>query len=107
MEDKGSYLGQNRTNSRNMMRCGTTGFTVSYPSLSVFFFQAEDGIRDTSVTGVQTCALPIYNPHFLAFAATRSCRRASRRTPGSGGCGGNRRAGTAPAAFAPDRKSVV
>ena len=26
----------------------------------VFFLQAEDGIRDTSVTGVQTCALPIY-----------------------------------------------
>src|SRR5260370_2186431 len=26
----------------------------------VFFFQAEDGIRDSSVTGVQTCALPIY-----------------------------------------------
>src|SRR5437879_13580887 len=25
----------------------------------VFFYQAEDGIRDTSVTGVQTCALPI------------------------------------------------
>src|SRR5437762_11216253 len=25
-----------------------------------FFFDAEDGIRDTSVTGVQTCALPIY-----------------------------------------------
>src|SRR5262249_58073755 len=34
------------------------------PSLSgvlffIFFFQAEDGIRDWSVTGVQTCALPI------------------------------------------------
>src|SRR5690606_39847861 len=27
-----------------------------------FFFQAEDGIRDFHVTGVQTCALPIYNP---------------------------------------------
>src|SRR5207249_5977711 len=27
--------------------------------LSVFFFQAEDGIRDRNVTGVQTCALPI------------------------------------------------
>src|SRR3989339_28202 len=27
--------------------------------LSAFFFQAEDGIRDWSVTGVQTCALPI------------------------------------------------
>ena len=25
-----------------------------------FFFQAEDGIRDRLVTGVQTCALPIY-----------------------------------------------
>src|SRR5205823_8734957 len=31
-----------------------------------FFFQAEDGIRDKLVTGVQTCALPILNPasHF-------------------------------------------
>ena len=28
-------------------------------SVSLFFFQAEDGIRDSSVTGVQTCALPI------------------------------------------------
>src|SRR5262249_57865283 len=26
-----------------------------------FFFQAEDGIRDWSVTGVQTCALPIWD----------------------------------------------
>src|SRR5207237_6528327 len=28
--------------------------------LSDFFFRAEDGIGDSSVTGVQTCALPIY-----------------------------------------------
>src|SRR5256885_1324404 len=28
-----------------------------------FFFQAEDGIRDYKVTGVQTCALPISNRH--------------------------------------------
>src|SRR5207249_8376621 len=28
----------------------------------VFFFQAEDGIRDRNVTGVQTCALPISLP---------------------------------------------
>src|SRR2546430_12263609 len=27
-----------------------------------FFFQAEDGIRDLTVTGVQTCALPIFPP---------------------------------------------
>src|SRR5260370_3113298 len=30
-----------------------------YDEFFVFFFQAEDGIRDSSVTGVQTCALPI------------------------------------------------
>src|SRR5688572_33307023 len=34
-----------------------------------FFFQAEDGIRDLTVTGVQTCALPIYTE-----------RRASQRS---------------------------
>src|SRR5260370_30178931 len=28
-------------------------------AFDAFFFQAEDGIRDSSVTGVQTCALPI------------------------------------------------
>src|SRR5215469_965975 len=36
--------------------------------LSFFFFQAEDGIRDLYVTGVQTCALPIY-PGCLAGVA--------------------------------------
>src|SRR5208337_5430669 len=34
-------------------------FYHSFDCLFFFFFQAEDGIRDTSVTGVQTCALPI------------------------------------------------
>src|SRR2546430_11184485 len=29
--------------------------------ISFFFFQAEDGIRDLTVTGVQTCALPIWS----------------------------------------------
>src|SRR5437763_9404441 len=41
-----------------------------------FFFQAEDGIRDTSVTGVQTCALPIWS---------RPTSR-TRRTDGSIAC---------------------
>src|SRR6266481_1780748 len=31
----------------------------------IFFFQAEDGIRDGTVTGVQTCALPILRWHDL------------------------------------------
>src|SRR6266568_5214606 len=39
-----------------------------------FFFQAEDGIRDGTVTGVQTCALPI----------SRRNRRYAPRSPGSG-----------------------
>src|SRR2546427_3307581 len=33
-----------------------------------FFFQAEDGIRDLTVTGVQTCALPILNDLSVAVA---------------------------------------
>src|SRR5690625_3438900 len=37
------------------------------PSLSSFFFQAEDGIRDGHVTGVQTCALPIFIGELLFF----------------------------------------
>src|SRR5699024_12054943 len=36
-----------------------------------FFFQAEDGIRDRNVTGVQTCALPICP---LALAQVVPCR---------------------------------
>src|SRR5256885_5655565 len=39
-------------------------YNVRNSTLSVvfFFFQAEDGIRDYKVTGVQTCALPILQP---------------------------------------------
>src|SRR5437773_8561497 len=41
-----------------------------------FFFQAEDGIRDRDVTGVQTCALPIYEVrNFLAANALFWCDR--------------------------------
>src|SRR5258706_7055690 len=39
-----------------------------------FFFQAEDGIRDWSVTGVQTCALPIFIKHL-------KCKTSSKSTP--------------------------
>src|SRR5437867_9985373 len=35
------------------------GVFADHGFLSFFFFQAEDGIRDRTVTGVQTCALPI------------------------------------------------
>src|ERR1017187_4086132 len=53
-----------------------------------FFFQAEDGIRDTSVTGVQTCALPIYGCYPRSGANERrvgagSCAREKERRPGA------------------------
>src|SRR5690606_40244542 len=47
-------------------------------SRSFFFFQAEDGIRDFHVTGVQTCALPIYRGserHALAACDLSRSRR--------------------------------
>src|SRR5262249_59455891 len=44
-----------------------------FAQLDIFFFQAEDGIRDWSVTGVQTCALPI------SAAALRPPRRVGLR----------------------------
>src|SRR5438270_7305085 len=37
-----------------------------------FFFQAEDGIRDLTVTGVQTCALPISRKHANSFQCGES-----------------------------------
>src|SRR5690606_40301918 len=49
---------------------------------SCFFFQAEDGIRDFHVTGVQTCALPIFQdlavPDCDHLAADRLLRRGVR-----------------------------
>src|SRR5256885_5306294 len=41
--------------------------------LMIFFFQAEDGIRDYKVTGVQTCALPIFgSTATLGYSPPRS-----------------------------------
>src|SRR5260370_15879530 len=42
-------------------RCHYQRDPASCHSTLFFFFQAEDGIRDSSVTGVQTCALPIWD----------------------------------------------
>src|SRR5699024_11742627 len=39
-----------------------------------FFFQAEDGIRDRNVTGVQTCALPILSSGALSGTSGKSLR---------------------------------
>src|SRR5437016_11173323 len=48
--------------------------------LCFFFFQAEDGIRDWSVTGVQTCALPILDGYaFTVLSPVTSVRSTSTR----------------------------
>src|SRR2546430_3705562 len=44
---------------RTPVREGLGREAVWYNNRLIFFFQAEDGIRDLTVTGVQTCALPI------------------------------------------------
>src|SRR5437870_8423251 len=63
-----------------------------------FFFQAEDGIRDGHVTGVQTCALPISPARRSQPARPRpEPARASRSSPGTAG-------GRLPGAPAPSPK---
>src|SRR3712207_3238032 len=51
----------------------------------VFFFQAEDGIRDIGVTGVQTCALPIStSSHHPQLSPPRGSLTILARTPADG-----------------------
>src|SRR3712207_2913963 len=47
-----------------------------------FFFQAEDGIRDIGVTGVQTCALPILGEQGVELRGARGDRPGDRRRTG-------------------------
>src|SRR5436309_10023383 len=49
---------------------------MRFNSVVFFFFQAEDGIRDFHVTGVQTCALPICKREFILLGAPRRRRPA-------------------------------
>src|SRR2546429_1488398 len=77
-----SYLNQYLTNLPSIL----SYFSIS-DVLVFFFFQAEDGIRDVAVTGVQTCALPISRSDlcrrlFCPRPRRRACRprRRSSRT---------------------------
>src|SRR5207253_3695857 len=66
---------------RNWLTCRFMTFIIFltvYLFFFFFFFQAEDGIRDGHVTGVQTCALPISGP-----STRRRARRAPSRPAGS------------------------
>src|SRR5256885_10676767 len=75
--------------------------------LYLFFFQAEDGIRDYKVTGVQTCALPICGPGSHRRPYNPGCAAAGE-FPRTGARAGCRRGRTgvrpaAPGAGAPPR----
>src|SRR2546430_16572377 len=67
-----------------------------------FFFQAEDGIRDLTVTGVQTCALPIWLPRKSPPLAAMRIANPGERAPATTGllttcltCGCDETAGSA------------
>src|SRR3989440_2842477 len=55
-----SYLAPGMWSFFFRAKVGLRVFIFTVILLFFFFFQAEDGIRDLIVTGVQTCALPIY-----------------------------------------------
>src|SRR3712207_9038514 len=74
-----------------------------------FFFQAEDGIRDIGVTGVQTCALPICGPaalHRLGRGHPAGLLRAAGRARDTRRAGGGNLLSPESGAGW-DRKSVV
>src|SRR5690554_7756824 len=72
--------------------------STAFYFLFFFFFQAEDGIRDADVTGVQTCALPILGRAswlpmtltapwrgWISFIPTSGCRWVSQKKGGPSG----------------------
>src|SRR3989449_7280535 len=52
-----------------MLAGGVCYLLLHLAVLFFFFFQAEDGIRDVAVTGVQTCALPIFREFLRVYPA--------------------------------------
>src|SRR2546429_7124231 len=54
-----------------------------------FFFQAEDGIRDVAVTGVQTCALPIYFSCESVYCSVFVCSEVLMTSGGTSFAGGS------------------
>src|SRR2546430_17601092 len=74
-----------------------------------FFFQAEDGIRDLTVTGVQTCALPTTSAGRTRCSASKkqgACS-ATRRTSAGGSCSSRARALTSLAGRGRDRGGLA
>src|SRR2546430_17502151 len=73
-----------------MMVCLVCSYYAVVRYSQFFFFQAEDGIRDLTVTGVQTCALPICGQGRVDRAHRARTRAASGRSPARRRLGGAR-----------------
>src|SRR5476651_2547071 len=58
-----SDIAQAQSEGKTMEKKEGEYFEAENERYKIFFFQAEDGIRDIGVTGVHTCALPIYVAH--------------------------------------------
>src|SRR5438309_8402778 len=72
-------LGADRLGTLRSNTVSVPGSESARAEQVLFFFQAEDGIRDGTVTGVQTCALPISAERRPAAATAASRRRQCRR----------------------------
>src|SRR2546426_5974470 len=87
---------------------GIRDYKVTGVQTCAFFIQAEDGIRDYKVTGVQTCALPI-SATSLIYGTRRTGRASSASTssPARAWRGSRSRIGCSLRTTCGDRKSVV
>src|SRR2546430_1068523 len=90
-----------------LMQTVTVSCLTQLSWLTIFFIQAEDGIRDLTVTGVQTCALPISprraHPGAHVYRGVRAPRRGGphavrllERELGAAGAGGRQSHGSVP-----------
>src|SRR2546427_9517642 len=89
---------QSEAGRLNVTVTGGQSFTLRLRSHTVFFFfQAEDGIRDLTVTGVQTCALPISSEQPILYPTGSPEGRTARqaRTRRRWRSGGHRRSASA------------
>src|SRR5256886_10327446 len=64
----------------NCRECANVGYLYLVCHIC-FFFQAEDGIRDLTVTGVQTCALPILSCWACSWSLDKSSRNTRLELP--------------------------
>src|SRR2546429_132098 len=76
--EQGIKFMKDGVNATHLATVNTTGYIVH-----AFFFQAEDGIRNVAVTGVQPCALPISMRSMISWIRRPASSAFSTRSAGS------------------------